>query len=179
MLDEIFEDDMGDLNSLLSDSIDYKKSQALKKAKFDKGVKHFQTKATQETVKKIQKAEVKVDWKPIAAIAMFYEQVCLHCGTRHRHFQGYFQHQQHKWQQHSFKYVPASDHTMTDGLPHFTKVVESSSDVCAACINNAEWPDENLYLTEHETPHIATWTAHKVRANLPGSNNNGWFEPNE
>ena len=174
-MSDIFGDDLGDLDSLLADSIDFKKSQELKKRKEKVGVRDWQTKDKQAEAKKIQKAEVKVDWRPIAAIAMFYEQVCLKCGSRHRHFEGFFQHQQHKWQQHSFKYVPASDHTMTDGLPHYTKIVETSCDVCNDCIDKSNWIDENLYLTEHETPHIGSWSSHKSNTKQEGQNDNGWF----
>ena len=176
---DIFDDGCGDdsdLDSLLADSLDLKKSQELKKRKEKLGAaEHFQRSGHKAEIKRIQKAEVKIDWRPIAAIAMFYEQVCEHCGARHRHFEGYFQHQQHKWQQHSFKYVPASDHTMLDGLPHYTKIIEQRADVCSSCISSVEWPDENLYLTEHETPHIGTWAAHKNYQKPPGSNEHGWF----
>jgi len=169
------EGDFADLDALIEESDDYKKSQKLKAQKNKLGGAGFQKLATKELAKKIQKAEVKVDWRPIAAIAMFYEQVCAKCGSRHRHFQGYFQHQQHKWQDWSFKYVPASDHTMLEGLPHFTKIVEQLADVCASCIDTDNWRDENLYLTEHETPHIATWAAHKNYSKPAGTNENGWY----
>jgi len=170
------DDDFANLDSLIVESNDYKESQKLKARKEKLGAaEHFQRSGHRAEIKKIQKAEVKVDWKPVAAIAMFYEQVCSCCGSRHRHFQGYFQHQQHKWQQHSYKYVPASDHTMLEGLPHFTKIVEQLADVCASCIDTDNWRDENLYLTEHETPHIATWSAHKNYLKPAGTNENGWY----
>lgn len=179
IFDDGDDDDMSDLDSLLADSIDRKKSQELKKRKEKCGAAAvFQSKAAKAELKTIQKAEVKIDWKPIAAIAMFHEQVCLQCGSRHRHFQGFFQHQQHKWQQHSFKYVPIADHTMLERLPHYTKIVEQPCDVCDSCIDKSDWLDENLYLTEHETPHIGSWSAHKNLSKPAGSNTNGWY-PNE
>lgn len=172
----MLDDDDNTLDSLLEESLDRKKSKKIAKDKEKLGSQWVNDATKKALQKKIHKAEVKVDWKPIAAIAMFHEQVCMNCGTRHRHFQGFFQHQQHKWQQHSFKYVPASDHTMTDGLPHFTKIVAHISDICAKCIDTTDWLDENLYLTEHETPHIGSWTEHKQHKKLVDDNAGQGYE---
>src|ERR1700757_1574240 len=57
-------------------------------------------------------AELKDLWKPQAAVAMFSIQICLTCGNRHTHFEGFFQQQRHASYRETEKWVPATDSTM-------------------------------------------------------------------
>lgn len=157
--------DLSDLDSLLSESLEEIAAKKLEKQRDKVHRKWTSNDERNELRKKIQKAEVQVDWQPIAACALISEQVCLNCGTRHRHFEGLFQYQRHKRMNSVFKYVPALDHTMTDNLPHFQRITQSESDLCASCCSSQGWLDESIYLTEEETPHVGNWNARQTAKN--------------
>lgn len=164
-----FPDDPLDLDSLLADSM---VERGIKKqAKEPRGKKstpkkpatnrplHWMTSKEQEDFKRqISNSSLRALWKPEAAVAMFSIQLCLVCGSRHTHFEGFFQQQRHQSHRDTERWVPATDHTMLLNLPKHKKVTIHEADSCMACVESLGYTDPSPTLTE---PSYAAWTPAK------------------
>lgn len=154
-----------DLESLLAESLQASKAGKLKKAR-NKLESHWKNgKEAVELRRLTHKLEREVEWRPIAAIALFSEQVCSNCNTRHRHFEGLFQQQQHKRDGSFTRFVRAVDHTMTDNLPKFQKIFENPADMCCDCVTTQGWPSDLSYTNQSsEVPNHGSWSPKQNRA---------------
>ena len=103
-------------------------------------------------------AELKDLWKPQAAVAMFSVQLCLSCGSRHTHFEGFFQQQRHASYRDTEKWVPATDSTMLKDLPKHKKITLHEADACIDCVGYSGYLDISPTLTE---PSHAAWSPRK------------------
>ena len=88
----------------------------------------------QRRMKLAQAAAERFEWRPIASLAMFEEQTCANCSTKHTMFRGFgilYQRKakfEERWQA-----APCLDR----GLPFQRRVIQSASAVCISCIE--EW----------------------------------------
>jgi hypothetical protein len=75
-------------------------------------------------------------WLPRATVMMFDVQRCTTCGTKHSHFVGRFQRQEHRTST-AMRWVRASEAPMQAGLTEEVKENEHLTDLCASCYRGA------------------------------------------
>lgn len=104
-----------------------------------------------------ENAELRDLWKPQAAVAMFSVQICLSCGNRQTHFEGFYQQQRHASHRQTEKWVLATDSTMLKDLPRHRKVTIHEADSCLQCADALGYSQPSPTDTE---PRYETWTTH-------------------
>jgi hypothetical protein len=161
-----------DLDSLLADSIAARQKKAStpkpprtpKPKDMSSANAHWlNAKETSDYERKLANADLRALWKPQTAVAMFSVQVCLRCGARHTHFEGFFQQQRHASHRDTEKWVPATDSTMLQNLPKHKKITLHEADACIDCIVSLDYINPSPTDTE---PPINAWTPSKHHSKL-------------
>jgi hypothetical protein len=146
----VMPDDNGnfDLDALLVESIQSQQD----KLELAKNRKKLQATWLSDAEKKTLKADTeklasRVEWAPVAAVAIFHTQRCVSCGTRHTHFMGVFQQQKQKTGGISGtvsaeRWVRAVDSTMIDNLPKVQKLTDEPVDMCECCAVSLGFPPQ-------------------------------------
>lgn len=164
-----------DLDSLLADSLlakQMKKSSHPPKEKAKPKQKELagsnahwmNAKERDEFARQVDNAALRALWKPQAAVAMFSVQICLSCGTRNTHFEGFYQQQRHASHRDTEKWVLATDSTMLANLPKHRKVTIHEADSCLSCADTLGYTTPSPTDTE---PQYAAWTPHKHSSHSP------------
>lgn len=156
------DDDM-DLDSLLADSLDAIAKKKAPKGKTKEGQPsmpqlRFNGKDKSDYERRCENAALKALWKPRAAVAMFSVQICLQCGSSHRHFEGFFVQQKHDSHRQTERWVPAKDHTDLLNLPKHLKIVTHEADACMDCVVREGYLQPSPTQTE---PTCDSWTPHQ------------------
>lgn len=129
-------DDICDLDKLLNESMsakaDAKKIQEARKRLASKGL----ILAERELLIAIVRGwERKREWTPSANVLMFDVQYCTACGGVHKHFQGFFQQQEHKTSKIS-RWIQAE---IEVELPKALKETIVQVGICSACCTEKGW----------------------------------------
>lgn len=91
---------------------------------------------------KVAEWDVKREWLPEAAVAMFTTQLCNWCGSRHSLFTGLLQRQRSRLS--SVDRWVKVDANLLSGLPKETKHMTEHSDMCMSCIESHRYPQGDI-----------------------------------
>lgn len=92
--------------------------------------------------KKVAEWDVKREWQPEAAVAMFTTQICGWCGSRHSLFTGFLQRQTSRVSKVD-RWVKV-DRNLLEGLPKETKHMTEHSDMCMSCVESHRYPQGEI-----------------------------------
>lgn len=131
-------DDFASLEDLLNESMDSIKEAADIKARRQLLAKRGITKAERNENEEIVKSwELKREWTPKAAVALFDIQECSHCGSKHSFYVGLYQRQTHKRSQID-RWILSTD-TANAGLPKEIGTNTEHTPMCGQCIGEFGW----------------------------------------
>lgn len=170
-----------DLDSLLSESLEAKRKPKALKAEITGVTKRPKTigQANKEWLnsadksdyeRRIENARRSDMWRPQAAVAMFSVQLCLNCGSRHTHFEGFFIQSTHA-ASHTERWVLSLDRASLRDLPHHRKITVHEADACIACADALGFVDPSTTVTE---PDCSSWNPHTkpAQGGLENANSN-------
>jgi len=131
-------DDMFDLEKLLNESMsrksDEKRIKEARRSLGNGGITPAERLALQEMVKEW---ELKREWTPVFDTLMFDVQECTYCGSKHSHFTGAFQQQEHKKSKIT-RWVASG---VRCNLPKNRKENITHVSICSDCADLQGWGD--------------------------------------
>jgi hypothetical protein len=121
------------LDDLLTESLDaINESAAVKAGRKKLRDTRTTSKERAEIEARIKEWELAREWKPAATVAMFHQQLCVHCFSNNRTFDGLFQRQVHRHSKIN-RWVRQAE-VFDSGLDKEHKLHTSSVEVCEGCL---------------------------------------------